>query len=182
MKKVFHILMLMVVIIGLSSCEKDDPVIPNEGELITTLIYTLTPQNGGESVVLSFSDMGMGQPEVVTGTLKANTNYSGAIKLLNEIEIPVIDISEEVKEEGDEHQFFYLSTIEGLDVNYTDVDEDGLPIGLATQLVTKAAGSGELTIILRHEPAKDAPGVSDGDITNAGGETDIEVTFEVDVE
>ena len=35
---------------------------------------------------------------------------------------------------------------------------------------------------LRHEPAKDASGVAAGDITNAGGETDIEVTFDVTVE
>ena len=38
------------------------------------------------------------------------------------------------------------------------------------------------TITLRHEPAKTATGVSGGDITNAGGETDIEVVFDVTVE
>ena len=34
----------------------------------------------------------------------------------------------------------------------------------------------------RHEPVKDNPGVSDGDITNAQGETDIEVQFDVDIQ
>ena len=37
--------------------------------------------------------------------------------------------------------------------------------------------SATMTVILRHEPNKAGAGVSDGDITNAGGETDIEVTF-----
>ncbi|HBK71516.1 MAG TPA: type 1 periplasmic binding fold superfamily protein, partial [Flavobacteriaceae bacterium] len=36
--------------------------------------------------------------------------------------------------------------------------------------------------ILRHEPNKSASGVSDGDITNAGGETDIEVIFNITVQ
>jgi len=39
-----------------------------------------------------------------------------------------------------------------------------------------------VTITLRHEPAKDATGVSDGDITNAGGETDISVNFPVEIQ
>ena len=42
-------------------------------------------------------------------------------------------------------------------------------------------GNGTITVILRHEPDKDASGVSNGDITNAGGETDIEVVFNVEV-
>jgi hypothetical protein len=35
---------------------------------------------------------------------------------------------------------------------------------------------------LIHEPVKDAGGVSSGDITNAGGETDAEATFVVGVQ
>ena len=47
---------------------------------------------------------------------------------------------------------------------------------------TGDASSGDVTVILRHEPDKEADGVSDGDVTNAGGETDVEVTFDADVE
>jgi len=42
-------------------------------------------------------------------------------------------------------------------------------------------GEGGLRITLRHEPNKTAAGVQNGDITNAGGETDIEVTFTFEV-
>jgi hypothetical protein len=34
---------------------------------------------------------------------------------------------------------------------------------------------------LRHEPNKDALNVASGEITNAGGETDIEVSFPVTI-
>ena len=51
-----------------------------------------------------------------------------------------------------------------------------------TTLTTGEAGTGTLSIILRHEPAKDASGVSDGQIANAGGETDIEVSFNITIE
>ena len=80
------------------------------------------------------------------------------------------------------HQFFYQVTVNGLDVAYDDMDDDGNPIGLLTTLTTNGVGAGTMTVVLRHEPDKNAVGVSTGNIANAGGETDIEVTFDVDVQ
>ncbi len=179
-----YLLLVFTLFVGLTSCDKDDPEIPHEEELITTLIYTLTPDNGGSDVVLSFKDLDGGgkDPVIATEALQANMTYTGVIKLLNELESPAHDISEEVEEEADEHQFFFSTTVEGLIITYTDEDDNGKPLGLENQLVTGDAGSGQLTIILRHEPAKNAAGVSEGDITNAGGESDIEVTFDIDVQ
>ena len=81
-----------------------------------------------------------------------------------------------------DHQFFF-SAINGLDVQtvYTDMDSEGNPIGQQFEL-TANTSSGGLFIVLRHEPNKNAAGVPDGDITNAGGETDIEITFPVTIE
>ena len=62
------------------------------------------------------------------------------------------------------------------------MDTEGNPIGLATNVTTPAAGNGTLTITLRHKQIKDATGVSNGEIANADGETDIEVTFNVIVQ
>ena len=61
------------------------------------------------------------------------------------------------------------------------MDANGNPIGLLTTVTTEEPGNGTITVILRHEPDKFALGVSNGDITNAGGETDIEVVFNVEV-
>lgn len=177
--------LLFSVSFAFTSCEKDDPEPPNEEELITTLTYTLTPDSGGDVVTLQFKDLdgdGGDAPTITEGTLQANTTYSGVIELLNETETPAENITDEVREEDEEHQFFFSSTISDLTVTYSDTDSDNNPIGINSSLQTGAAGSGELTVVLRHEPSKSAEGVSDGDITNAGGETDIEVTFTINVQ
>lgn len=186
MKKI--ILYLCVGLLTVStivSCKKETPETPHEHEVITTLKYTLTPADSGTVVVLTFKDLdgeGGNEPIITGGTLAANTAYTGAIKLLNESETPVEDMTAEIKEEDKEHQFFFVSTITGVSVSYDDQDADGKPVGLKTKLTTGAAGNGNLKVTLKHEPNKSASGVSSGDITNAGGETDIEVTFPINVQ
>ena len=176
---------LFLTAFSLTSCEKDDPIVPNEEEVITTLTYTLTPTDGGDPIVFSFRDLdgdGGNSPMISNDTLSANSNYTGVLSLLNEQEDPATNITDEILAEDEDHQFFFQSSITGTTVTYTDEDGQGNPIGITTDLATTAVGSGTLTIILRHEPAKSASGVSDGLIANAGGETDIEVTFSVDVQ
>ena len=65
---------------------------------------------------------------------------------------------------------------------YTDADDNGNPIGILTTLTTGEVGSGNLRIVLRYGPNKNADGVFSGDITNAGGETDIEVVFPITIQ
>ncbi len=176
---------MFVATLLVTSCKKGDPVIPNEEEVITTLIYTLTPNGGGSDIVLSFRDLdgdGGNAPVITGGTLATNTTYSGVLKLMNEQEDPAENTTDEIWEENKDHEFFFQSTISGLSVSYDDQDADGNPVGINTTLTTVDAGSGTLKITLRHQPNKFAEGASEGDITNAGGETDIEVTFDVDVQ
>ncbi len=168
-----------------TSCDPEviDP--PVDPELITTLNYTLTPMGGGTAVMLSFQDIdgdGGNAPIITDGVLAANQTYTGAIELLNESESPAENITEEIEAEDDEHQFFYQTSVSDLSLVYTDQDGNGNPIGLTTTLTTGDAASGNLTIILRHQPDKSASEVSNGDISNAGGETDIEVTFPISVQ
>ena len=168
-----------------TACEKDDPEIPNEEELITTLNYTLTPQGGGDAIILSFKDLdgeGGDTPTVTTGTLAANQTYTGRLELLNESESPAENITEEIEAEDEEHQFFFESTLSDLTVTYNDQDADGNPIGLSSTLKTGDATTGNLVITLIHEPEKSAAGVSTGDIDNASGTIDLEVTFPVNVQ
>ena len=184
-KRIFPVIALLFAsLFVFSSCEKDDPEIANEEELITTLTYTLTPETGGTPVVLSFKDLdgeGGNAPTLVGGTLTANTIYNGTLDLLNETESPAESITAEIEEEDDEHQFFFQASGANITVEYNDTDGTH-PVGLETKVITGEASSGKLTIILRHEPNKNAQGVANGNITNAGGETDIEVTFDVVVE
>jgi hypothetical protein len=177
---------LFSIVLIAFSCEKKDPIIPNEEELITTLQYVLTPENGGTPIAFKFQDLdgdGGITPVISSGKLKANSNYNGQITLLNEIESPAADITMEVKAESTAHQFFYtVSDNLNLNISYLDADENDLPIGIATKIVTGSASNGTLSITLRHEPNKLAGGVSAGLIANAGGETDIEIVFNVEIE
>lgn len=181
----FSTLILMTTIVVFSGCEKDDPEPPIVEELITTLNYTLTPDDGSAAVVFTFQDLDGddgNDPVITTEMLSANTTYSGSIELLNESITPIEDITEEVAEEDEAHQFFFQSNTTGLNIAYNDTDPMGNPVGLISTLTTGAAATGSITITLRHEPDKDATGVSGGDIDNAGGATDIEVTFPIDVQ
>lgn len=184
MKK-YLFLFSSLVIMSLTSCSSDDPEIVNEEELITTLKVTLTPNEGGETVILEYKDLdgdGPNDPETtITGNLVANKTYTGVTQVLNETESPAEDITLEVEEEGDEHQFFYIFSNSIATVNYTDVDKNGRPIGINFTFTTTSAQIGNLTVILRHEPNKAASGVSEGNITNAGGETDVEANFSLTI-
>ncbi len=176
---------LFLLISLTTACGVDDPYLPDEEEVITSLKYTLTPVNGGTAVILSFQDLdgdGGNAPIITSGALTANTIYNASLELLNETVTPVQNITEEILKEGDAHQFFFQFSSNNLQINYADTDVNGQPIGLTTTVATGAAGSGTLTITLRHEPSKTASGVSSGDLTNAGGETDIEVSFGIDVQ
>jgi len=189
MSNKIYLFLAILISAGLAGCsddEPDDPIIPNEEELITTLIYELIEDGGTDTVRFEFRDLdgeGGDAPIVSADTLKANTTYTGSVMFLNEQEDPAEDITEEVEEEADEHQVFYSSSANGVSIVYSagDVDGNGNPIGLMTDFITTDSTDGMLKITLRHEPDKMANGVSDGDITNAGGQTDIEVDFNVHI-
>lgn len=170
---------------GITACQPDDPVIPNEEEVITTLQYTLT-DNNNNTVIFTFKDLdgdgGTAPLITITDTLRAHTVYEGAMSLRNEAGNDIISISDEVEDESEFHQLFYSTTINDLTISYADEDINGHPIGLFTKVQTGSSGQGEISIILRHNLQKTASGVSQGDITNAGGETDISVTFSVNVQ
>ena len=189
MKTKFLKLALASTVLFFASCSDDDNPTPvNEEEVITTLTVTLVPPlgSGSTAVTLQTQDLdgeGPNPPVIsVSGDLDASTSYLGTIELLNELENPAEDITEEIEEEDDEHQFFFEATNSIATTSYSDADDNGNPIGLSFELTTGSAGSGNFTVTLRHEPNKDAAGVSDGDITNAGGSTDIAVTFPITVQ
>lgn len=185
MKNTFFIFLITISSVTLFSSCQDDNDHDHEQELITTLIYTLTPKTGGSPVVMTFNDPdgdGGIAPSITTeGVFLISTIYEGSIVLRNESVMPPRDITTEIKEEADKHQFFFqaLDGVAGrIKFTYADIDNNGNPVGLLTD-VSGSGGpaSGKLRLILRHEPKKDAAGVKAGNITNAGGETDIDVTF-----
>jgi hypothetical protein len=185
MKNLKLIALLVIPVLFSTACDNDDAPV-NEEEVITTVRVTLI--GGGQTIVLESKDLDGDGPNapVLTpiggATLVAGTTYTGTTTFLNELTNPVDNITEEVEEEGADHQVFYQLPPSIGTVTYTDVDANGRPVGLNFTLVAGNSGStGTLTVTLRHLPNKTASGVSGGDITNAGGNTDAAVTFSVAV-
>jgi hypothetical protein len=184
MKNTFLFTLAFILSIGFFACDDDDILVPtNEDKFITTLTLTFSPEGGGDHKTFSFRDTDGPdgeQPTISADSLDQNTVYNVSIVVLNESRDPVEDITEKIREENKEHQFFFdITGGVSLTYAYADVDEDGNPVGLQTEFSAGLASQGIMTVILRHKPDKNAPGVSDGNIILAGGETDIEVTFNV---
>lgn len=180
------LLFAAALLAGSVGCKRDDddPITPappvNEEEVITTVRLNFVSAGNVENKTFAFVDAdgdGGGAPVITADTLSLDSVYTVRVEILNESVTPAIDISEEVAEEGAAHQFFFQASGIGPSIAYADLDVNGLPIGLLSTWTVSSAGSGAVTVTLRHELDKSAAGVSSGDITNAGGETDIEVVF-----
>jgi hypothetical protein len=173
--------LLLAAPLVFASCKKDqdEPTPDDDNEQITTVTYVLTPTGGGAAATVTWRDVdgtGGNAPTIGTLNLRPNTTYTGAITLLDETKNPVVNTSEEIAKEKDEHLFVYTPTPAALlAITRTDTDSKNLPVGLNTRLVTNAAGTGTLVVTLRHQP-----GTKDG--TAGPGDTDVEVTFPVTVQ
>ncbi|GIZ07975.1 hypothetical protein FUMI01_07020 [Flavobacterium sp. UMI-01] len=181
----------MVAALTFSSCSNDDNPAPpvNEEELITTVTAVYTPVGGGTAITLQYKDLdgeGANAPVItVSGNFEKNKTYNGVITFKNELANPAEDITPEIIAEGTEHQVFYQTTGTLNAFSYgmatSNFDSNGKPIGLQSVFTTTGAATGTLTITLKHGPNKAANNVASGDITNAGGSTDAQVSFTLTV-
>jgi hypothetical protein len=176
----------------------DEPVREDAPELITKVTLTFTPTGGGEAVVVSASDPdGDGIQSIAADgaiVLQQNQTYILNLSLFNELADPTspqYNITAEVEEEGDEHLFFFAWTNNLFsapsgdgniddrthELDYQDTDGEN-PIGLITQWHTlSSVGNGKFTILLKHQPdSKSATS------TSADGETDLDLTFDLEVQ
>jgi hypothetical protein len=183
-KKTQFLSVILVSLFLFTACSNDDEGVVNEEEVITTLIATFVPQDGGETVVLNYKNLD-GTPifTPLVGVFQTNKVYNGSLQLFNELTSPADNITEEIELEGSKHQFFFSITNSLGSFEYNDFDVNGKPLGLEFTFSTQTTlGTGNMIIVLRHEPNKSAEGVSQGIIDNAGGETDIEIVFPVQVQ
>lgn len=183
-----------------AACGSDDVEI-EDNEAITTVILQFTPA-GGAPITATFDDPdgdGGTAPTVDPITLVAGTSYTTTVRFQNRLEDPAEEITDEVRDEGEDHQVFLTGTaINGpatssataaLTHTYADQDLNGLPLGLSHTLVA-AAGTGSLTLTLRHLPPVNgtavkvaglAEQVKAGGFAAIAGTTDVEVDFIVTV-
>lgn len=180
-KTMFRFIFFVAVISFLAGCEKDNIGEENDEEIITTMLLQFTPQSGGPTVTYSFNDPdGPGGTNPTTDTIKINANSSYQVKmfLLNRTASPVDTISNEVKEEGDAHRFYYLPAAgSNITVNTTDVDDNNIPLGLNSVWTTGNAAAGSINIVLRHYTGNPPNKAVNDDVNSPKSSTDIDVTF-----
>ena len=173
---------LALGVITFSSCKDDEivnPPNPNEEELITTveLVFTNAADSSDVSTFKFADPDGEGGDTPTqhdTIRLAQKTNYTLAVRFLDESTTDVEDITEEVKEEAEEHLVCYTADA-STSITITDKDANGLDLGLAARVETTDAVSGTFTLSLKHQP--------DGKNGSCDlGETDVEVAFALEVE
>jgi len=158
------------------SCDKDeDPELIEEQELITTVVLNITSDGAANQTVR----WNMDTNQTPTISLQANQQYQVSVSFLDESDpADTEDITEEVKEEADEHQVFY--EFSGVSISYTsgqgDVsDSANNPLYVNSIWTASSAGTGTARVYLIHEPTTKTSTSRGG----FGGETDVEVDFTV---
>jgi hypothetical protein len=85
------------------------------------------------------------------------------------------------KEEAVEHHIFQAPTAIELSRMLMQMLTGSLLVWLFYFENRHSGNNRNIVVILRHEPIKNAEGVASGDITNAGGATDAQITYAVQV-
>lgn len=189
-------ILISLVATALLSCQSEDPVQENDGEVITEVTLTFTEldaSNNPTGTPFSFTASdpegieGGGTPTIETINLTKGKKYRMEVELYNGIAME--DITVEVEEEADEHQFYFLGS--AFDSNILSIayaDADGEALGLTTNLTVSSspgATSTSMRIVLRHDLDKSFPGANNPNFSNfvqAGGETDLDLTFPITIQ
>ena len=173
-----------LVLLGFSSCSKDDPVIEIDQEEYNAAQIIFIPgklENGifvesEDEIIIDFNKEGV--PSSNHTHLHEGQSYRMKINLFNNGE----NINQEIIDDGDEHQFFFLGAPEGVfDYLYED-DQLGLSGILTVKASTESAF--EFNIILRHGLDKDHSAAqlwNNPQHIQAGGADDLNFKLEIHV-
>ena len=165
----------------LFSCNKEEqsvaPTVDNEA--ITTATLRLTNVASSTDVVTATIENLDKTPDFSKATLnlRANATYSGVILLADKTQTPATDVMATIKSRQNVHLLIYTPAA-GLNLTTTTTDVDTnpapgpYPVGLAFNVTTKAASTGKLNVVLRHQP-------NGKNGTPAPGTTDLDTNFNV---
>lgn len=179
--------------------------------LVTTVNLTFTPVGEDKGITFTWSDPeANGDPTIDDIVLSDASDeashmpqdYLVDIELWNDLVEPVENVTAEIVTADDEHQFFFTgSAVSGPATGenteaivahaYADGDATGFPVGLENTVSTIALGTGQLVLTLRHLPPEGdeavktaglAKEVASGGFGSIGGDTDIQIEFNMMVE
>jgi hypothetical protein len=177
-------LLLIAGIALFSACDNEEvikpvqPVNQNENPSHVRLVFT-NLANAQDSVIAAWDDADgiagiTGPVKIDSIKLKTSTNYQLRISISNRTVSPVINLTSEIAEEKNAHQFFFKpSPMTLLMVDSLDKDNNNLPFGLTSKVHTSSPGIGTLQVDLDHFDAVVKSG------SNRSGSTDISIMFPV---
>ncbi|MBL9016453.1 MAG: hypothetical protein JNL83_19855 [Myxococcales bacterium] len=184
----------MLATLMLAACGSPGGGASNDEEVITTLVLSFAPTGGGVSITAEFDDPDGegGQAGTAQPINLAAGSYTLTVGFQNRLEAPPEEITDEVRDEQEFHLVLFTGTAVAaagpLTHSYGDQDANGLPVGLTSSVMARA-GTGQLTVTLRHMPPEEPP-VKAADtvmlakqngIETLGGSTDATATFLVTV-
>jgi len=192
LKKV-SLYLLALTVFGFASCKSEDPTQENDGEVITDVtlkFQELDTSNALVGSVLSFkaSDpqgIEVGKtPTIQSISLAKGKKYQMTIEVTNAIKGE--DITQEILTEAAAHQFFFLGQVfESNIFSIQYADAGGVALGLkntVTVSISPGTNNSNMRVVLRHDLNKNFPGATSPTFANfaqAGGETDLDLTFPV---
>jgi len=197
--KKYSIYALLIVGVLFAGCSKDDdaPEPENEPEIITDVKLIFTNSNDPNDVVTARAQDpdGPGVQELAildTINLGVNKTYTLTYEIFNNLETPGENIGDEIKDEDDEHQFFFSFSNNAFanptgngnidtasdPINYVDKDDKGQSLGFVTTWMTSATTltNGTFTVRLQHQP-----GVKTATSGATDGDTDFNLPFVLNI-
>ena len=194
MSRLFTLVVLIVVLCGCGDEESDNLTnpIPEERRNITTANFIFDQDGGNTLVSVQHKDPdGIGgQPPLSLDTveLKQFTFFDLKIEMFNELDPNnPLDISAIVREEADQHRFFFTgnaldSTLIVLNYVDTDLDADGQPLGLQTFIIPVEPGEEDFNVRLKYIPRLPSGASGKSVATYASGGTIMfETSFKIRV-
>ena len=172
---------LCLIILSLTfffqSCQKDDPEHIHEHELITRVTLEVTP-SGGSTNSFTWNE----GDNNLNVNLNSDTNYEVKVFFYNASDPSDIEnVTEEVREEADEHLVFYdFTTSANLQVTSSSNDtrdSNQIPIGLTTTWTTSTSESLNAKLYLIHEPENKTANSR----SSIGGGTDVEIDLAITI-
>lgn len=193
--KLYRISLMFFVLAAMftfQACQKDDPQPEVNQEEFNRAVITFTKldANGNETattVTAEFDELahdhssgsGGHDHDHVHVHLEHGAKYRMAIGLYVDEKL----INEEIMDEADLHQFFFLPSAPGIiSYQYEDKDKNNKPVGLKGVLEVTADGEVELNVILRHNLNKNHAAAAAWNSVNhpeAGGADDLNINLEI---
>jgi hypothetical protein len=179
----------------LTACDSNDPADEGAGEqeIISNVTLTLVGDDGSTITAEATFDEGGVLQNAETITLTPGVTYDGSVELLDTFNGE--DITEEIRAEAIEHQFFYdVTGATGVTVTITDEETDyasenelggeprsGVPVGLAFEVAVAAdaSGSGQMNVVLGHYDER--PKETDETVANTP-ERDVDFNYPLTVQ